>query len=61
MPLPQPHDFKIAEADQLAQSVMALLRGLSWGHRGNIKPLRERLEEFSAIVTEVADDLADAE
>jgi hypothetical protein len=61
MPLPQPHDYKIAEADQLAQSVIALLRGVSWGHTRDLKPLRERLQEFARLVMETAHDIVDAD
>ena len=61
MPIPQPHDCKIAEAELLGQAVISLLRGVSWGHTRDLKALRERLQEFANLVMETAHDLVDAE
>ena len=60
MPIPQPHDYKIAEADQLAQSVQALLQGLAWGHAHDIRLLRERLQQYVDVVMETAHAIIDA-
>jgi hypothetical protein len=61
MPIPQPHDYKIAEAEMLGQSVIALLRGVSWGHARDLKSLRERLQDFASLVMETAHEIVDAD
>jgi hypothetical protein len=61
MPIPMAHDHRIAEAEMLGQSVIALLRGVSWGHARDLKPLRERLQEFADLVMETAHEIADAD
>jgi hypothetical protein len=59
MPAPTQADFKIAEAQQLADGVIVSLRAVGWGHTRDLAPLRERLQQFANLVMETAHGLVD--
>jgi hypothetical protein len=62
MAIPQPIDFRLAEVENAAASVMATLRILRFsGGSRDIRPLRERLQAFVNLTMEVAHEIVDAD